>query len=84
MLYRFHIKVSWAGIGTTVGVSFLWWPRFKLLWKRFYAAVIKEYREGGHEKGLGPIYMRSNVEICSRAPKPLKLAAAEKDCTADV
>jgi hypothetical protein len=37
--YRFHIKVSWPGIETTVGVSFLWRPRFKLLWKRYQMSI---------------------------------------------
>src|SRR6266852_138889 len=33
--YRFHIRVSWPGIGTIVGVSLLWRLRFKQLWKRY-------------------------------------------------
>src|SRR6266436_5232684 len=56
--YRFHIRVSWPGIGTIVGVSLLWRPRFKQLWKRYQKLVREVIARAVSEpaavlKGLG-------------------------------
>src|SRR5712671_5921457 len=56
--YRFHIRVSWPGIGTIVGVSLLWRLRFKQLWKRYYTAAIQFPAYGTH---LSPLNLRSGV-----------------------